>query len=192
MHMINHKKLFEKMRKLNAPEKLINTISKIYSFAKMKINIFQMNVNRGVYYLLCYLIFNDLIKEIVENAFKLLAYVDDIAVICKNKDEILKVMDIIDIWAKNNDVLINKKKSGILVLKRQKNNIDNINDYPIKGNYKYLGAEINNEISPMTHLYIVNKKLSDYLKRNNWLLKTYFSPKSLLLLANYYQISRLI
>ena len=73
--MINHKKLFEKMRKLNAPEKLINTISKIYSFAKMKINIFQMNVNRGVLqgsYLLCYLIFNDLIKEIVENAFEVL------------------------------------------------------------------------------------------------------------------------
>ena len=43
----------------------------------------------------------------------------------------------------------------------------------------------------MTHLYNVNKKLSDYLKRNNWLLKTYFSPKSLLLLTNYYQISRL-
>ena len=43
----------------------------------------------------------------------------------------------------------------------------------------------------MTHLYNVNKKLSDYLKRNNWLLKTYFSPKSLILLANYYQISRL-
>ena len=57
-------------------------------------------------------------------------------------------MDIIDIWAKNNDVLINKKKNGILVLKRQKNNIDNINDHPI--NYKYLGVEINNEIFSMT------------------------------------------
>ena len=67
--------------------------------------------------------------------------------------------------SKNNDVLINKKKSGILVLKRQKNNIDNINDYPIKANYKYLGVEINNEIFSMTHLYNVNKKLSDYLKR---------------------------
>ena len=62
--------------------------------------------------------------------------------------------------------------------------MDNINDYPIKANYKYLGVEINNEISPMTHLYNVNWKLSDYLKRDNWLLKTYFSPKSLLLLVN--------
>ena len=196
---VNHKKLFEKMRKLNAPEKLINTISKIYSFAKMKINIFQkpMNVNRGVLQgsilspMLFNIYINDLIKEIDENAFEVLAYADDIAVICKNKNELLNVMNIIDKWAINNDVLINKKKSGILVLKRQKNNIDNINDYPIKANYKYLGIEINNEISPMTHLYNVNRKLSDYLKRNNWLLKTYFSPKSLLLLANYYQISRL-
>ena len=43
----------------------------------------------------------------------------------------------------------------------------------------------------MNHLYTINKKLADYPKRNNWLMKKYFSPKSLLLIANYYQISRL-
>ena len=34
----------------------------------------------------------------------------------------------------------------------------------------------------MTHLYNVNKKLSDYLKKNNWLLKTYFSPENLIII----------
>ena len=66
--------------------------------------------------------------------------------------------------------------------------MNNINDYPIKSNYKYLGVEINNEIFPMTHLYNVNRELSDYLKRDNWSSKSYFSQKSLLLLANDYQI----
>ena len=37
-----------------------------------------------------------------------------------------------------------------------------INGCPIKANYKYLGVEINNEISQMSHLYNVNKKSSNF------------------------------
>lgn len=69
--------------------------------------------------------------------------------------------------------------------------MDNINNYQKKNKYKYLGIEINSNIDPMNHLYTINRKLADYLKRNNLLLKKYFYPKSLLLIANYYQISRL-
>ena len=46
---VNHKTLFDKIIKLNFPEELVNTINKIYSFAKMKIDLHQtaINVNRG-------------------------------------------------------------------------------------------------------------------------------------------------
>ena len=106
---------------------------------------------------------NDLIKEIDENAFEVLVYTDYKEVICKNKNEWLNVIDIINIidqWANINNVLIRKKRHLI-------NNSNNINDYPIKTNYNYLGIEIDNNISPMTRLYNVNRKLNDYLKINN-------------------------
>ena len=81
-----------------------------------------MNVNRGVlqgsvlspYLFNIYI--NDLIEEIDLNAFEVLAYADDIAVICKNKEELLNVMKIVERWSNDNKVNINKKKSGILVI----------------------------------------------------------------------------
>ena len=196
---VNHNILFEKMKILNIPENIINTIMKIYSFAKMKINLFQkpININRGVLQgsilspMLFNIYINDLIITIKNNAYDVLAYADDIAVIAKNYDELISVMKIIENWAENNDMIINKKKCGILVVKGLNNKTDNINGYPIKNTYKYLGITINNNLDPMAHLYLVNRKLSNYLQRNNWLLKKYFSPKSLLLIANYYQISRI-
>lgn len=110
------------MRKLNCPEELLNIICKIYSFAKMKIDLHQkaINVNRGVLQgsILSPMVFNiyinDLITKTDNVAFEILVYADDIAVICKNKLELLNIMNIVKNLAKNNDVQINKKKSGIL------------------------------------------------------------------------------
>ena len=103
----------------------------------------------------------------------------------------MKAMDIIDTWANNNNIIINKNKSGIIILQHNNNKDKNINGYPLKNQYKYLGIMFNYNLDPTNHLYNINRKLSDYLKRNQWLLKKYFSAKSLLQIANYYQISRL-
>ena len=196
---VNHVRLFNKMRKYNAPEKLVNTIAKIYSYAKMKVNLNlpAMNVNRGVLQgsilspMLFNIFINDLIDLLDKNVFEVLAYADDIAVICKDKEELIKAMKLIDQWANENYILINKKKSGILVLCNPTNRDTAIEGYPLKNQYKYLGVTLNSYIDPSNHIFNVNRKLSDYIKRNEWLLKSYFSPKSLLLLANYYQMSRL-
>ena len=85
---------------------------------------------------------NDLITKIDNIAFEILEYDDDIAVIFKNKLELLNVINIVEDWANNNDVKINKKKSGILILKGLNNQIDNINNYSIRNKYKYLEIEI--------------------------------------------------
>ena len=196
---VNHIILFEKMKKYKISETIINTIMKIYTYAKMKINLYHksININRGVLQgsilspMLFNIYINDLIKEIKINSYEVLAYADDIAVICSNHNELIKVMKVVENWAKNNDMNINKKKSGILIIKGLNNKIDNINEYPIKNTYKYLGITINNNLDPMAHIYSINRKLSDYLKRNNWLIKKYFSPKTLIQISNYYQISRI-
>ena len=155
-----------------------------------------------VFYLLCFLIFKCYNlksvynlslhpQEIDKNVFEILAYADDIAIICKSKDELLKAMDIIDKWCLKNDVRINKKKSGILILQNDSIYDKDINGYPLQNQYKYLGIMINSSIDPSNHIYETNKKLALYLKRNQWLMRSYFTPRSLLLLANYYQMSRL-
>ena len=194
---VDHNILFTKMRNLGAPIRLINSIAKIYSFAKMKINDIILNVNRGVLQgsilspMLFNIYINDLIDILDKNVFEILAYADDIAIICKDKEQLLKAMDIIDNWANNNNIKINKNKSGIIILQHNNNKDKNINGYPLKNQYKYLGITFNYNLDPTNHLYNINRKLSEYLKRNQWLLKKYFSAKSLMQIANYYQISKL-
>ena len=89
----------------------------------MKINLFQkpININRGVLQgsilspMLFNIYINDLIITIKNNAYDVLAYADDIAVIAKNYDELISVMKIIENWAENNDMIINKKNVVFLL-----------------------------------------------------------------------------
>ena len=101
-------------------------------------------------------------------------------------------MDLVENRGKLNKVIVNKKKSGILILNRRAyGEDDNIRGYPLKNWYKYLGIAMNYNLDPTNHLYVINRKISEYLVKNRWLMKTYFSPKTLILLANYFQMSRL-
>lgn len=196
---VNHRKLFDKLLKKGYPPTLISHIKKIYSSAKMRINLLQtpLNINKGVMQggILSPWLFNiyidDLVTEIKNNCFEVLAYADDIAVICKNPAELTNAMNIVQTWSDNNDIAINKKKSGILVVDQDKGGKSEINKYPVKITYKYLGIKVKNSLCPMTGLMDTNNKLDVYLKRNSWLMKQHFTPKSLVTLSMYYQYSRI-
>ena len=90
------------MRKLNFPEELINTISTIYNFEKMKIDLYQqaINVNRGVLQvsILSTVLFNIFINDLISK-------IDNVAF----EVELWEVMNIKEDWANNNDVKIKKK-----------------------------------------------------------------------------------
>jgi hypothetical protein len=79
-----------------------------------------MNVNRGILQgsLISTLLFNiyidDLVAELKKNSFDVLAYADDIAIIC-DKEQLDKCMKVFDEWSMNSRIDANKKKSGILV-----------------------------------------------------------------------------
>ncbi len=62
---------------------------------------------------------------------------------------------------------------------------------PIVENYKYLGISFNNSFLPLKHLKMVNKKMKVYLKKNKSLLNDFFSLKSLKMLHQHFQESRL-
>ena len=86
---------------------------------------------------------NDLIDELDQNAFDVLAYADDLCVLCEGRSQLISVIHIIDKWTQLNKINVNKLKSGIMILNNYKIEEDNIEGYPIINEYKYLGILIN-------------------------------------------------
>ena len=58
--------------------------------------------------------------------------------------------------------------------------------------YKYLGVLINNRLSFANQITSSGDRLKAYYARNKKLIRTYFSPRSLIKIFNYYQKSRLV
>ena len=54
-------------------------------------------------------------KELNEKGFIALAYADDLAIIGFNKSELKRAIDTVEMWAANNRIIINKKKSGVMI-----------------------------------------------------------------------------
>ena len=181
-------------------EELIGSIKLLYSKAKLKIsyNSECINVNNGVLQgslispMLFDLYINDLINELDKNSFEVLAYADDLCVLCDGRNQLNNVIKIIDKWSKLNGINVNKNKSGIMILKNDIKEKDNIDGYPIIREYKYLGILINFKMNIQNHIGMINKKLDEYFKKNFILNKRYFSVKSIMLIFGYFHKSRLL
>jgi hypothetical protein len=136
---------------------------------------------------------NDLINELDLNAFDVLAYADDLCVLCEGRSQLINVINIIDKWSTLNKINVNKLKSGIMVLKNNNNtNENNIEEYPIINEYKYLGILIDDKMNIQKHIGSIDKKLDEYFQRNYILNKKYFSVKSIMLIFGYFHRSRLL
>ena len=92
----------------------------IESEAKLKIsnNNIYINVNNGVLQdcLISPMLFNlnDLIKELNQNSYVILAYADDLCILCERINELLNVLT--QRLSQLNRIKVNKKKSGIMIL----------------------------------------------------------------------------
>ncbi len=99
---------------------IINAIKVIYSIARMRLNTLQkhININKGVLQggILSPWLFNiyidDLVRSLKDISFDVLAYADDIAVICRNREELDKVIDLLEESSNVNEIAVNKKKVG--------------------------------------------------------------------------------
>ena len=54
---------------------------------------------------------NDLIKELNQNSYEILAYADDLCILCEGINQLLNVLNKIEKWSILNGININKKKS---------------------------------------------------------------------------------
>jgi len=84
------------------------------------------------------------------------------------------------------------KKNGILVIDNDRNDTHQHRGYPVKLTYKYPGIKLDSQLSSLTGLEEVKKKLNIYLSRNKWINKSTLTPKSLINLSTYYQRSRMV
>jgi hypothetical protein len=55
-----------------------------------------------------------LVRKLGEECFEVLAYADDIAVICIGEAQLSRAFVILDEWCKANSMTVNKLKSGII------------------------------------------------------------------------------
>ena len=97
--------------------RLIRVLKALYSSARISVDINDSSINvRGVLQgsilslFLFNLYINDLIEEIKKVAFEVLAYADDIAILCSCEREINLVIDVVERWAEENKLILNKKK----------------------------------------------------------------------------------
>ena len=144
----------------------MGTINLLYSKAKLKIssNSENINVNNGVLQgslispMLFDLYINDLINELDNNSFDVLAYAHDLCVLCDGRNQLYNVIKIIDKWSILNGIKVNKNKSGIMILINDIKEKDNIEGYPIIKEYKYLGIVIDNKLNIKKHIDNIDKK----------------------------------
>jgi len=61
---------------------------------------------------------NDLIDELDKNYFEVLAYADDLCILCEGKSQLMNFIKIIDKLTKLNGINVNKSKSGIMILSK--------------------------------------------------------------------------
>ena len=119
-------------------KEIINAIKIIYSNAKIKIssNDEYININNDVLQgiLLSPILFNIYVNDLIEDldyiAFEILAYADDLCVLCQDKNELLRAIKRIDKWSKENSINVNRQKSGNFVIRGEEQN-DNVEGYPI-------------------------------------------------------------
>jgi uncharacterized protein (UPF0147 family) len=120
-----------------------------------------------------------------------LAFADDTVFVCEDKEQLLKVIEKLEKWCKENKIEINKKKSGIFIINDDGKDPNQINDFPVVLEYKYLGVLLDTKISPARHIFSIRKKIDTYFQRNGWLHKKYFTPFSLIRIIDYFVKSRI-
>ncbi len=64
--------------------------------------------------------FNDLLVRLKEADLEIAAYADDLVIIGEGKRKVRKAMKIIDEWVELAQMKINKKKSGLMYLRKNR------------------------------------------------------------------------
>ena len=197
-NMVPHKLLFEKLRmKEVLPEEEIKFLEQIYARLRIRIGKNLIRPNRGVAQgsIISPALFNifveDLSSELQDkagiNLEDLLFYADDLLTLCTSQQQLRKAIQVIKKWSSENGMVLNSKKSGIVVfvnrmcksiplMKSQEGLIrgkqiewiptqKEFEGFPICSKYKYLGTWLNNKLTVQPQINHIKKKAGHILTR---------------------------
>ena len=149
-----HRKLYARLEKVLDKEE-IDLIKAIYSRNEIHMNgeTFKPNVGVSQGSVISPALFNVYIEPLYEEIEKegvsvldLLAYADDLLVLCSSPTQVRNVIKTIKHWCENNNQLINLGKSGILEFAPRRGRYHRtwkvgnvIEGFPVVEKYKYLG-----------------------------------------------------
>ena len=101
--------------------------------------------------------------KLKQNNINAFAYADDLAMAGICKANMLDAMNIVEQWALENQLIINKKKSGVMIHKFRGRAAEadkgSIRGYQYKIDYTYLGIVIDRNLTFRKHLNKIKDKM---------------------------------
>jgi len=176
-NLVRHTKLFAKLKGILQDEE-IEFIRAIYSRNVIRLGgkSFRPNVGVAQGSVISPYLFNvyieDLFKLLIEDKLvpmdNIMAYADDILVICTGLPTLKNIIRLIEKWTKENGMVLNKKKSAIVeflprMAKSEFLSAKTILDVPIEKKYKYLGLWLNQKLNLDDQTVHIKKKC-DFIK----------------------------
>jgi hypothetical protein len=179
---VDHQILFKKLQGSGISQRTINILRLLYNSYHFSLSEDDRpnKINSGVAQgsLLSPLLYdwyvNDLVLSLSERfgTEYTFAYADDVAVLCLGYSDIRTALSITEDWCTRNGALINKKKCGILPIRRREivSTKKDIGGVPIVLEYKYLGVPLDSALTLKHVLTLVKGKVKKFSQRIGFIL----------------------
>jgi hypothetical protein len=160
---VDHTMLFKKLLDSGISGRTINILKLLYnSYHFSLIGDVPRRIKSGVAQgsLVSPILYDWYVNDLIENLSKkfgvekTFAYADDIALLCLGYSDIRTAVSMIEEWSQRNGAILNKKKCGILPIRRKEclTSRRSLEGIPLVQTYKYLGVPLN---SALTLKYLV-------------------------------------
>lgn len=151
---VPHYLLFQRLAQKNVlPPLHLKFLCALYSRLSIKVGNETIRPNKGVAQgsILSPALFDIFIEDLIQSLSNLcprinqiLAYADDLLIICPDLFMLSKVINAVEFWVRSNGMSLNKQKSGIMLMtkrySRMKNSMTAFSGIPFVESYKYLGT----------------------------------------------------
>jgi len=171
---IDHQIMFDKLRRSDISESTVNIIKLLYNayhFSLLQSESSKINEGVAQGSLLSPLIYNWYVNDLISHLSKRLnvdntyAFADDLAQICLGYSDISLALTIIQDWCSRNGASLNKRKCGILPIRKRKTapKHKEFESIPIVSSYKYLGIPVDSALT----LEDLKTQVKEKIKRFN-------------------------